>query len=460
MTDPQPDALAVPVPTPFSKRLRRFAIIGLIALSLRILFAYHEGFWTKPLVPVGGEANMIAVNLASGAGYATPFLRPTNLPVWAQALLPSKSPMGHPILEVPGKLPPSAHSAPGYVFLLAGLIKATHALGLEPNTPYRLVLLLGILVSTAGVLLSTWFAGETFGAPGEWCAGLLLGCWPRLIRFSATLWDTSFTLAGVSGCFLFIILWKRGVSIRSFAVFGIYAGLLMLFNPILALVLGVTLVAGVWERVPRANRVVTFLAAIAVWGLCITPWTIRNAVEFKRFIPIRNNFGFEMWLGTLPEFDGTSGSLMCRHPMEVRSEQELVAKMGEDPYFRMRARNGLEAICTDPAEFISRTLLRIRLYWINPFVFRTANPGLSAWLIFLADMVKLAGAAVGFFAYKDRLTRCVLLAAVLLIPLPYYATHVAASYRIHVEPFLWLMFTGFAFTIWKKLALNWTKSTP
>jgi len=432
-----------------SPRVVSLALIMLLALAVRVYWSAHRGVWTRDLVPVHGEANITAVYLAAGAGYATPFLHATNLPARYQALLPQMSPMGHPILVVATPLPPSAHAPPGYPVWLAGLIRLAGGLGLGANTPYRLALVAGILLSVASVVALAWVAGEHWGPIGIWCAGIPLCLWPPLVRISVSLWNTPYTLAGMSLCLVFVSLWKKQTGLWWFAAFGVLAGLLTQFNPATGPMLGTALVAGIWGRLPTVSRGRAAAVAVGVWLICLAPWLTRNLLVFGRFIPVRNNFGLELWLGTLPECDGGTGSVMGRHPMEVRSEQELLAAVGEDRYQQQRWRDAVHAIRLDGPRFLQRTAQRVQLYWFG--YLSNVLPGeVHNWsscpvvdlLMRLFELVRISGAFIGLFLYRDRPTKWVLLAAVITLPAPYYLTHVGQGYRILVEPFVWLMVTG------------------
>jgi hypothetical protein len=92
-------------------------------------------------------------------------------------------------------------------------------------------------------------------------------------------------------------------------------------------------------------------AALAA-GLAIlfcVPWTIRNYVAFHRFIPVRSNLPFELWLGNNDIFDEHARN--GRRSITRTEEARRYAQLGETAYmaekwelatFFMRAHPGLE----------------------------------------------------------------------------------------------------------------------
>jgi hypothetical protein len=79
------------------------------------------------------------------------------------------------------------------------------------------------------------------------------------------------------------------------------------------------------------------------------PWTIRNYVAFHRFIPVRSNLPFELWLGNNEIFDEHARN--GRRSITRTEEARRYAQLGETAYmaekwelatFFMRAHPGLE----------------------------------------------------------------------------------------------------------------------
>ena len=69
---------------------------------------------------------------------------------------------------------------------------------------------------------------------------------------------------------------------------------------------------------------------VSVAALCCLPWTIRNYVVFHRFIPVRSNLPFELWLGNNDIFDEHARN--GRKSITRTEEARRYAQLGETGY--------------------------------------------------------------------------------------------------------------------------------
>jgi len=76
-----------------------------------------------------------------------------------------------------------------------------------------------------------------------------------------------------------------------------------------------------WKRAGLA-------AGLAI--LCCVPWTIRNYVAFHKFIPVRSNLPFELWLGNNDIFDQHARG--GRKSITRAEEARRYAQLGETGY--------------------------------------------------------------------------------------------------------------------------------
>jgi len=93
---------------------------------------------------------------------------------------------------------------------------------------------------------------------------------------------------------------ENGRTLRRWLIFGLLWGILGLTNPSLLLFLPA---CGIWvlHGTRRLRKQAGFAALSALaFILCVSPWIVRNALVFHRFIPMRANFGAEMYLGNGP----------------------------------------------------------------------------------------------------------------------------------------------------------------
>jgi 4-amino-4-deoxy-L-arabinose transferase-like glycosyltransferase len=221
----------------------------------------------------------------------------------------------------------------------------------------------------------------------------------------------------------------------AWALFGLLWGLIALSNSTLLIFLPIN---GLWillgtHRRQHIYRDVT-LAAL-VFLASIAPWTIRNQRVFHTFIPLRGNFGAELYLGNGP---GSNGLLMeYDHPFQSLEQLRLYASMGEVRYVAMRATAAKAYIAADPGHFLADTARRIYFFWIS-----VPHPSDDAWYIEAGRVldfafISIAGLLGLTLALRRRVPAAGLFAWVfLLLPIPYYLVTVHARFRHPLEPLI------------------------
>ena len=162
---------------------------------------------------------------------------------------------------------------------------------------------------------------------------------------------------------------------------------------------------------------------------------IRNALVFHRFIPMRANFGAELYLGNGP---GAMGFLMeYNHPFEAPDQLRLYKEMGEVDYAQMRGKLAKKYIESDPGLFLRNSIKRLYFFWVS-----VPHPTGDKWYIEPVRVANFAFASIaGLFglalALKRHKPAAWLFAwAFLLIPLIYYFVTVHARFRNPLEPLI------------------------
>jgi hypothetical protein len=188
---------------------------------------------------------------------------------------------------------------------------------------------------------------------------------------------------------------------------------------------------------PRKHIATTVLVA----ALVVCPWIIRTWYVVGAIVPVRSNFGEELWLGN---HEGGSGRIDPRlGPAASPVERERYRRVGEVTYLRQRRAEAVRFIRESPARFCRLILYRFRYWWF-------ASGESAPIFVFyrLLTVLSLGGILVALI--KLGATRLLtLLGAILIYPLVYYATDVYARYRYPIEPFL-MLFAGFG--LWQIVA--------
>ncbi len=407
-----------------SRRTLRAILLFTLAAGLRLAFLPLSGRWAAAVDDQGFEEVRLGRSLAAGCGFCSPFWR-----------------LGEHASY------PSAHSPPGFPVVLATIIRAEEPFGVDPATPVRTAAVLGGLVGALAVLLLALVGRRAAGEFGFWSVGIIAAIWPTLVRESVFPWDTAYVMLAIAvGFWLCTSSPPAAPTRRQLITLGVVIGLFGLFNPIVAPFLGFAtaswFIAGMGLRRATAPVLAVGLIAFA----CVTPWLIRNSLTFHRFIPVRNNFGLELWIGNHPGSDGTTLSAMTWHPSNSVTERQLVAIMGDDAYMQWKSKAAVEEIRANREGFLALTLRRVQLFWMGNPNRPTNVLGRALPMVGGVNLVKvalnslmLALALFGLTAWRSTPARWLAGFGLLVLPLPFYVTHVSPNYRSIVDPILCLL---------------------
>ncbi|HEX3939980.1 MAG TPA: hypothetical protein VHX11_00695 [Acidobacteriaceae bacterium] len=367
----------------------------------------------------GWEMGRIARALVTGYGYSDPFRGHTG---------------------------PTAWVAPLYPLLLAAVFKV---FGIFTAKSAWVILTINSFFS-ALTARAVWEIGARCfdRRVAQWSAWIW-ALYPAAMQYAVRwVWEMSLT-TWLFAMVLVVALRMRNVgeapsepvgeagamTLRRWGYFGLLWGLIGLSNPTLLIFLpvsGIWLLMGArdWRR-PLGGAAVAALVFLA----CLAPWMVRNWRAFGQFVPMRGNFGAEMYLGNGP---GATGLLMeYNQPMQSAEQLRLYAQMGEIAYAKMRGRETMKVIRAAPGHFAADTLKRIFFFWGS--VPHSADD--AAWIeegrnlnFVFTSVCGLLGLAM---ALQRRVPAAGLFAwAFLLLPLVYYFVTVHARFRHPLEPLI------------------------
>ncbi len=388
-------------------------LIVAAAVVCRVGYAYQQSHEIPARVlasvPFEQETGNIAMALATGKGFSSPMRRDTGPTAWLTPVYP---------LIVAG------------IFCVFG-VSALHA--------FYAAAALNILFSAA-TCVPIYFTGRRMAGLGAGSiAAWLWALFPNAIVIPFQwIWDTS-----LSALLAASILWAtlalfESEKLRDWCAYGFLWGFALLTNPALGAALPFLLGWTAYrERREIRGRFVRPAAALGVAILCCVPWTVRNYVEFHRFIPLRSNLPFELWMGNNKVFDDRSPDINAR--VTRYEEERRYVQLGETTFMKEKWNLATEFIQTHKRLETRLAGWRFLDFWLGSFhPLRDFENSNSAWIriILALNLITAVGSLIGIVVLWRSGSPYVFPAAVfiLAVPLVYYATHASLRYRHPIDP--------------------------
>lgn len=373
---------------------RLILLIALLARIAGVLVSFHFSR-IPPLTDWGFENIAIALSLHTGHGFSSPFFSESG---------------------------PTAFMAPGYPLLLAGVMRV-FGTGSAAATA---VVVLQEVFSLLTVLLVVYIAQLHFGERTANIAGLLCALMPPMLIAPVRIWDTSLSALLLTG--IFAAACNSYLSRMRFVPAGAACAIASLVNPSLIPALWAICGWAAWKakRIPWAG--------IAAFMIVFSPWPIRNAAVMHAFIPLRTDFGYELWSGNHPGGDGNFEESM--NPMMSAKERRDFVMTGEVTYLREKGLLAKNYIAQRPGRFAELTLKRAAQFWAG-------MEGGSNSMTLPLTLLALAGLGM---AWRRRSVAVLYLLPILLFPLPYYITHVYVRFQYVIDPVLTVL-GGYAISV-------------
>jgi 4-amino-4-deoxy-L-arabinose transferase-like glycosyltransferase len=397
-----------------------FIVVVAFVVRLEFLLVYFRHYVEPAVVDhlrFGAELGSVAAAIAAGHGFSSPLY---------------KYPTG-----------PTAWFTPIYPYLLAAIFKLFGTFTYSSN----------LMIRTINVALSAFtcwpiaaIGDKAFGKPTGKVAAWAWAVCPTAVYYSIIwVWDTS--LAGLWLAMLFAAtLWLRGSNRLSWWIgYGALWGIAALINPSLLAVLPFLALWAIWPLRRQLGQSAKLAAAASlIFVACIAPWSVRNYMVFHQFVPLRSNFGLELWLGNNSAGLDTSNSVNLLHPSDNTVEGPKFVSMTEIPYMQEKQREGFAFMRSHPAETVRSIFLRFEDNWLgmwDPLADVWGNSPLYArasmvWNC-LFSLLSLCGV---LFAYRARKEAADPFAMVLLVfPVLFYITHPSLRYRFPMDPLMQLL---------------------
>ncbi len=400
------------------KAATSLALILVIALGARVAFAWNQERKMRAdlvgLVPFLNETGNIAYSLAAGHGFSSPYWQETG---------------------------PTAWLTPVYPVLVAGVFRV---FGIHTPHSFFATVFLNILFSTA-TCAPLFYLGKRVGGLGVASgAAWLWAIFPNAVIIPYEwVWDTS--LAALLAA---TILWATleladTESLRAWCGYGLLWGFALMTNPSLGSLLPVLLGWVAYRAFQQGRlRLSRPLLACGIAVLCCVPWTVRNYFAFHRFIPLRSNFPFELWLGNNEQFDEQSQVVPAADP--ERAEIRSYIHMGETAFMQDKWKKATAFIRTHPKLEMILYGRRFVATWTGlekPIEgFRDAESPLVRLVLITNTLAAIGGLCgiVVLFLRRDPYA-FPLAAGPIVYPVIYYVTHASLRYRHPIDPMMLLL---------------------
>ena len=323
-----------------------------------------------------------------------------------------------------GDTGPSAFLAPGYPALVALLFRIFGSYTWHAAVA---LLLLQVLFAVGTVYFVMLLARTAFSARTANIAGAIWAFSPVLWWMPAVFWESGLSTTMLTASLALAMECAARPGPWKWVAMGAFFAAAMLINPSLMLAL---LCVGAWAIYCRASgsRLLAAALLLATWATLFAAWPLRNERELHAFIPLRSNFGYELWQGNRPGSDGEFSADL--HPNVNAQEFARYAALGEVGYMREKSALANAAIRAQPGRFVRLTAIRAAQFWLGAGL-RNVSPLI---VLHLATTTTLGLA--GFVLLWNRRRDLALLFAgpLLFFPLPYYITHADSRFRMVLDP--------------------------
>jgi hypothetical protein len=363
----------------------------------------------------GYEMGRIARALATGYGYADPFNGHTG---------------------------PTAWTPPLYPLLLAGVFKI---FGVYTRASAWVILAINSVFSAATApavyrIARRCFAHTEDGIKIALWSGWMWALYPAALQYAVRwVWDMSLTACIFAWVIVLALKLRDTQTPARWAAFGALWGLIGLSNSSLLAFLPFCVLWIVWGRIFRLESIRNVAFAAICCAAVISPWIVRNALAFHAFVPLRGNFGAELYVSAQLENEGYPWVASLAHG-ETDPELLRYKRLGEVAYSRQQSQAAWQVIRTHRAVFASHILKRVYFFWVSvPHptengVAGVLNETLREMSYAFLSLSGLLGLAL---ALRNRIPGAWLFFwAFAIIPLLYYVVTVQARFRHPLEPLI------------------------
>lgn len=389
------------------------AFVAAFLLRMSLLWAIHRDRDAHQFLffPTSHEAWNVAWAMVLGNGFSSPLA---------------------------GMHGPTAWVAPAYPVLIALGLK------LSSNDGYAAM----VLCLSLNCLASALTCWPIYGI-GKKIGGHQVGlasCWlwvflPTAIIFPLEwLWDPSFSAFLLALLIYWTLKLAAAPSTLPWVGYGLLWGISILMNPAVGILFPFLLLWLVQHRwrghLPWRSQAAS---AVLFLALSLLPWTARNYAAFGKLIPIKDNFGLELWLGNNP---GVKRNWSPNyHPVADKHEMQQLLQLGEADYMQGKQREAAEFIEAHPAVFLKLAVNRFADTWTgigdvpsDRWVSALRCGTAYIWITSALSLLAFAGLYLVWRSFGWEAAPIWI--APIVFPMTYYLTHSILRYRHPIDPVL------------------------
>jgi 4-amino-4-deoxy-L-arabinose transferase-like glycosyltransferase len=247
---------------------------------------------------------------------------------------------------------------------------------------------------------------------------------------------------------------ERSPRLLLWAGFGLLAGFAGLTEPSILVVVPFLMALACWRLRQHGRRwLLPGLTASLAIAAVLSPWIVRNAMVFHRFIPMRDSMGLELWLGNNGYSERWTSDQL--HPLHDKSELADYETMGEVGYMDHKMQQALDFIKAHPDWYAWMSLRRAVYLWTGYWSFDRAYLAMEPTdpeNIFFATSLTLLAISGLILAWRERPFEALRYGVVLfLFPILYYFSHPEPYHMRPLDP-LMLVLSCSALVAWRERA--------
>jgi hypothetical protein len=332
---------------------------------------------------------------------------------------------------------PSAIMPPVYPLIVAAIFEV---FGVHTARSIFAVHAFDCLINSLACIPIFLIARRSFGERvAKWAAWTWV-FFPYGIYFAAAwAWSTHLLLL----CLLWLLYLAQDLERSSrpslWCGFGLLAGFAGLTEPSILVVIPFLLALAAWRLAHAGEQwLLPGVVASLTLAAAISPWLIRDAVVFHRFIPMRDSMGLELWMGN--NGDSLRWTSDGKHPLHDARELAEYNSMGELAYMDHKTQQAEVYIEDHPRWYAWMCARRAVYLWTGYWSFDKkylAQEPTDPENIPFATGLTVLGLVGLALAWRSRPFEAIRFGGVLfLFPAMYYFSHPEPYHMRPLDPLL------------------------